>query len=221
MKKICLLIVLTLFAASSASAQLLVSPHTKALKGELDLIATLSIAEIEYEADLGGDSDVDRFILGIGGVYGLNEFLDIYLELGYTLEAELDSGPDDTGFVVGTGIKGVVYRQDRFSVIARGGARFIDEDYGNGSEGTIVDLELGAVARYALQNNFVIYGGVDLYPISEGEIEVGGFDFDVERESILGLRGGAAYRFNTFSINGELGILGEEGFMIRAKFPLS
>ncbi len=216
MKKICLLIFLTLFAASSASAQLLVSPHTKALKGELDLIATISIAEIEYEADIGEDFDVDRFILGVGGVYGLNEFLDIYLELGFSLESELNSGNDDTGIVIGTGLKGVVYRQDRFSVIARGGARFIDEDYGNGGDGTIVDLELGAIGRYALQNNFVIYGGVDLYPISEGEIG----DIDIERESIIGLRAGAAYRFDAFSVNGEIGILGEEGFMIRAKFPL-
>jgi len=219
MRKIFLLTVLSLVLASSASAQLLVSPHTKALKGELSIVPSLSIGEVEYESG-GGDFDIDRFIIGIGGVYGLNEMLDIYLELGYTLEAELNSGNDDTGYIIGTGIKGLVYRQDRFSVIARGGARFIDEDYGNGSDGTIVDLELGAVGRYALQNNLVIYGGLDLYPVSEGEIDAAGLDIDIERESIIGLRGGAAYRFDGFSVNGEFSIVGEKGFAVRLKFPL-
>jgi len=220
MKKIFLLIVLILLFVSSASAQLLVSPHTKSLQGDLDLIPSLVFTEVDYELDNGGGVDVDRFVLGAAGIYGLSELLDIYLELGLTLQAEIDSSGDDIGYIVGTGLKGLVYRQERFSVVTRGGVRFIDEDYGGGSDGTIIDLELGAVGRYALQKDLVLYGGLDFYPISEGEIEIGGSDIDIERDSLVGFRIGAAYRYKKTSFNGEIGLLGEEGFIIRVKVPL-
>ena len=123
-------------------------------------------------------------------------------------------------FLLGAGLRGVVYKEGQVSIHPRGGFRLIMEEYGGGVESELVELELGIVARFAVDNRLAFYGGLDLIPLSEGEIDFGNRDTDIDRDDRLGLRLGAEFGFQRMSLNGELALVSEEAFILRLKFPL-
>ena len=87
-----------LLLPSAAFAQLIVDPQGDVGAENVELNTVLSFSEIEYDADGRGGGEVERTILGISAAYGLQPSLDLYGELAYILEAELENGSDDDGF---------------------------------------------------------------------------------------------------------------------------
>ena len=215
-------VVILCMAVNIASAQQLTPTQHKNDEGKWTGSPLLSLSEIEYEVDGGGDGEIERTILGGAFGYGLGPLLDLYIEGGYILEAELGSGSDDgDGFLLGSGVRGIIYSENHFEFFGKGGVRYISEDYGDSVDGDILDVELAGVARYALKNNLGVYGGVDLIPYSDGEIEIGRGDADIERDDILGLRIGVEGTVNSVILNAELALVSEEGLILRATFPMS
>ncbi len=211
-------LVLCLAFATQSQAQLLVEPFGEAGVGRLEASAVLSFGEIEY--DSGVDS-IERTIVGVTGAYGIHSHMDLYGELGFIAKAELEnSNDDDMGVLLGTGLRGVLYREGRFSFIGRGGLRFISEEYGNDTDGEIIDVDLGVTGRYNLNETVDLYGGVDFIPLSEGEIGTSAGDFDFERDNAVGFRVGGNFQLDRFTLNAELGRASEEGFIVRLGLPL-
>lgn len=212
---------LSLTIALPASAQVLVAPQVVAPEGRLDVDAVLSLSEIEYDFDRGGDGEVERSILGAALGYGLGPNLNLYGELGYILEAELEHSDDDgDGVLLGGGVRGQLYQQNKFTLNGFGGLRLIFEDYGDGADGELLEIPLGLLGRYAVHRDFGLYGGVDVVPISEGELDVPGGDRDFDRDNPLGLRFGVDFALEPVLLNAEVAVISEEAFTLRAVFPL-
>lgn len=205
----------------TGSAQTLVETHTTAGRGNSDLGFVLMQSEIEYDVDGGGEGEVERRLIGASFSHGVDESIDIYGEVAYIIEAEAEASSDDgDGFLLGVGVKGLLHQDQQFSVVGRGGFRYIDEDYGGSSDATIYEIELGAIASYALTDRSNLYGGIDIYPISEGELDGNFGDTDFERDDFLSVRFGSDIGLGRVSINPEIAFIGEQAFMLRVKFPL-
>ena len=211
---------LFIFITSTAQAQLLVDPHIKTNPDKFDLNIGLSFSEVEYDVDGGGDTSVDRRIIGVAGAYGLTGSTDLYGELGYIIEAEPENGNDDDGFLLGLGVRGNLLVEDEVSVIGRAGLRAISESYGGGVDADIFELELGAVGRFDLNRDLSLYAGVDLFPFTEGEVDTGRSDVDFDRDDLLGLRFGADYRLEKLAFVAELALIGEEAFVLKVRLPM-
>ncbi len=208
---------------SSASAQLIVTPHGDVRDQQIDLTVALSGSEIEYELeDSGGSADIDRTIVGIAAAFGLSPVLDLYGEFGYIVEAEVEGADgDDDGALLGAGVRGVMYKQDGLSVHGLAGVRFISEEYGDGVEGELFELPLSVVLSGKVDPNFQLYGGLDLVPISEGDVDFpGAGSADIERDDIIGVRFGGDYSWPSLTLNLEVALVSEESFTARLTFPL-
>jgi hypothetical protein len=210
-----------IFFVSTVSAQQLTPTQRKNDEGMWTGSPLLSLSEIEYELDGGGDGEIERTILGGAFGFGLGPRLDLYIEGGYIVEAELENGSDDgDGFLIGSGIRGIIYKENHFEFFGKGGVRYITEDYGSSIDGDIFELELAGVARYAVRNKLGVYGGVDLIPYSDGEIEIGRGDADIERDDLIGLRFGVEGTVNSVILNAEVALVSEEALILRATFPM-
>ena len=204
--------------SANANAQLLVEPFSEAGKGRSEISALLSFGEVDYDSGLGS---IERSIIGVSGAYGIHTHLDLYGELGFIARSELEKSPDDdVGILLGTGVRGVFYRERQYSIIGRGGIRYIAEEYGLGTEGDILDVELGATGIYDVNENIGLYAGVEVFPVSEGEIDSLAGEFDFGRDDIVGFRLGGNWRLNQFSLNAEFGIISETSFILRLGFPM-
>jgi hypothetical protein len=204
-----------------SAAQVLIDPHGQSSVSGPALNVALSFSEIEYDADRGVEGEVERTILGAALAFPLQSPLDMYAELGYIAEAELEgSRSDGDGVLFGGGLRGLVFRQNLLTLHARGGFRFIFEDYGSGTDGELAELELGLVGRYEVRPKLGLYGGIDLIPFSDGDLEVGNRKVDIERDDPIGLRFGAEYGFNGIVLNAELALISEEAFIFRVSFPI-
>jgi hypothetical protein len=86
----------------------------------------------EYSAQSVSGVDLDTFVAGIGGHYGLAENLDLVGRLGWT-KVEISAGPidvDDDGYLVDLGLRGRVGD----AVELEGGARYTD--FSDGGDAT-------------------------------------------------------------------------------------
>ena len=203
---------------SSASAQMIVDHQAIAGEGQFDLTPALIFSEIEYE----DDAEVERNILGLSFDYGVSDILDVYGEIGYIVEAELEGvSDDDDGLVLGGGVKGDLYNEDIYTVTGLAGIRYINEDYGDGFEGDVVEVQLNVTGRGQVSNELGLYLGIDIYPFSDGEVDFPGGDRDLDRDTIVGLRFGGDYQLEgSVRINLEAALVSEETLTLRATFPL-
>lgn len=223
MHKLRILAVLPFLFATSASAQILVDHQTNAGSGGFLLTPALSFSEIEYDIDGGGEAEIERTLIGVALAYGLHPSFDIYGEAAYIAEAEFENARGDgEGLLVGAGFDGEFYRSGRLQLRWLGGIHLISEDYGSGTDGDLFEVLLGASARGQLTPEFGLYGGLDIVPVSEGEIDPRrGGDIDFDRDNRVGIRFGADYTFpNAIRLNGEVAAVSEEAFTLRLTLPL-
>jgi len=73
---------------------------------------------------------------------------------------------------------------------------------------------------FEVNDDIGLYAGFQLYPISEGDIEVGSSDGDLERDDFVTIRLGGEFQLGRFGINPEFSFVGEQSFTLRATFPL-
>ncbi len=145
----------------------------------------------------------------------------MYGELGYIADSEIkDASGSGDGILLGGGVRGLLFREKKFSLIGSGGLRYINEDYGHSVDGDEFEVNLGLLGRGQLNKEFGVFGGLDLLPYSSGTISYRNADVDIERETIIGLRLGADYLIQGVTIGAEFALISEETFLIRATFPL-
>jgi hypothetical protein len=229
--------------AIPAGAQLIVDPTARADVGVTEAGAALAISEVEYD-----EGDIERQVLGVYGAYGVGDWFDVYGVLGLIIDAEpSDWGDSGDGFMLAVGARSALRQIDSWTFLAYGQLQYITEDYGSESasdvdglgdpvsvsadaEGTITELILGGVARYDLNDQLSLYGGIDLIPYSDGEADVSvnvsgggpiaglGADdsFDFERDNMIGIRGGATYDLASFWLRAEIALLSEQTFLLGA-----
>lgn len=213
--------VLPLIVSSTASAQLIVNPADVLGQGQFAIEPALLISEIEYDEDQGNGGDIERTALAVSAAHGVTEKLDIYGEFGYTLEAEADDiSGDGDGFIFGAGIRGLMYQADVISFRGVLGGRYIDEDYGSGVDGNLFEIYGTTLVHADLNNSFSLYGGLDIIPFSDGELEFGSFDSDIERDNFLGIRFGANYRIDSMLLRAEAAVIGQQTLILSAGFRL-
>lgn len=215
-----LLLIFVFGMSSHASAQLLVPVQLDAPDRQFILSPVLSFVDIDYDLDSGGTVGVDRTILGVSGVYGMNRQVDFYGELGYIVESELESGGDDDGFQLGGGVKGLFFERDQISLMGLAGVRFITESYGGGTDGQFFEVPLALVLRGKVNREFSVYGGIDVIPWSDGEIDGRGGDTDLDRDDPVGLRAGIDYKLEQVVLNAEFSLVSEESFLLRVGIPM-
>ena len=209
------------FCAQPAAAQVLVDHQALDAPGKIDVAPVLSFSSIEYEGDSRGGAEIERTILGLSAGYGLSPDLNAFGELGYSVESSFeDGGDDDDGFILGTGLRGVIARQDKLSLRGYGGLRYINEEYGGDSKGNLFEVYGGLVARGQVRQEIGLYLGIDIVPFSDGEIESGNREFDIERDDLIGLRLGGDYAIKGIVLSAEFPLISEEGFTFRVNFPL-
>ena len=215
-----LIAVILLGISSNGEAQMLVAPQLKSGVQQLTLIPSLSFSDVDYHFDHGGTTDVERTILGIAGSYGLDKQLDLYGELGFSARSKLDSGDDGQGLLLGGGVKGLFYERGKLSILGLAGVRYLTEDYGGGRDGQFFEVPLALIFRGQLQPEIGIYGGVDVLPWTDGEIDGGRGSSDLERDDVVGLRLGADYRIERIILNAEVSLISEESFLLRLAIPM-
>jgi hypothetical protein len=230
MKKNLVKCIAGIFAATllnTAHAELFINPVSKSNTGAWEGSAHFGTSSVEYEED-GVSGDIDRTFLGVTFAYGMNDSIDLYGTLSYTLEAEAEGFPDsDTGFILGAGIRGKIPSDMEVSLHGYAQLLLIDEDYGSetsfGSTSTLsgeeTSIMLGVVASKALDNNIVVYGGLELNLMSDLDIEqkddvFGDFSISADRDNFLGFRLGANFNPGNFLLNVNAALFHETGIFI-------
>ena len=177
----------------AANAQLIMNPSSSCSPGGIELSPSIAYSEIEYKGkddEDAGNVKVKRYLTGLNGAWGVNDWFDIYASLGFIAKAEPD--PDEgnwddngNGFISAAGIRGVNFENDYISVMSYAQLSFISEDYGETSEtatddtGTskisvetsaeIFDVALGAIVKGYVADRFSLYGGLEFIPYSDGK----------------------------------------------------
>jgi hypothetical protein len=201
-----------IFAFNSAHAELLVNPVGKSKPGAWQGSGHFGISSVEYEVG-NSSGDIDRTFLGATFAYGMNNTIDIYGTLSFTLEAELENAPSDgDGFILGGGVRGQIPSDMGVALHGYAQLLFIDEDYGSNIDGEETYLMAGIVAAKALDNNIKIYGGLELNLI--GDLEINSVDAD--RDDFLGFRLGANFNAGNFLIDVNTALIHENGIFVSA-----
>ena len=100
--KISFPVVFILLFFSSSTAQVLVDHQYMNGLDELNISPVFSFSEIEYEGDGRGEFDIDRTLFGVSLGYGIHPSFDLFGDLAYIAEAELEnSSRDGDGFLMG------------------------------------------------------------------------------------------------------------------------
>ncbi len=207
--------------AGYASAQLIVDTAQKAATGRVEGGAVLCFTEVGYDVDaghgIGGAADVKRSILGGYSALGLSDKLDVYGALGLILKSEVDaSSGSGSGFMLAGGGRLDLMDVSVVDVSAYAQLGYVSEGYGAGADGVILEVVGGVVGRMTVNNQITVFGAVDLFPFSDGEVDVGGVTTDIGRDSLFGLRGGATMDLGSIWLRGEIAIVGETTVTIGA-----
>ena len=187
---LCVLVCLSI----PAGAQLIMNPSSTCEQGGVELGPVLAYSEIGYTGkdDGVGDMDVERILTGVNGAWGLNDWFDLYVSLGFIANAEPDfsqgmKGDSGDGFLSGAGIRGVNYEDEYISVMSYAQLSFISEDYGEASEtvtdetgpatvstetsAEIFDVALGAIVKGYVADGVSVYGGLEFIPYTDGKVK--------------------------------------------------
>lgn len=207
---------ISILSCSSAFAELLVNPIGKTGMGATDISFHFGTSEAEYEDNGGGSGDIERTFLGATFTFGSSATMDWYATISYTLEAELENfGDDDTGFIIGGGIRNKIKSSPDMDVYGYGQLLLIDEEYGAGVEGDETSILLGVAAAKGLSPDFVGYGAFEINLYSDGDID----GADIERDDLFGVRVGGNYDTGSFLLNFNLSLIHESGFFISGSKP--
>lgn len=222
--------------SAPAGAQLIMNPSSLCDVGGVELGPALGYSKITYTGDGDGDMDVERTLTGIYGAWGLNDWFDVYVALGFIAKAEPEAddlhwNDSGNGFLADAGIRGVNYENDLLSVMSYAQVSFISEDYGETSEegvkylpeAEIFEATLGAIVKGYVADRLAVYGGLEFTPYTDGKVKVKTQlegepshteSDEIERNTPITLRAGANYEFDRWWLRGEIGLIGETSFLL-------
>jgi hypothetical protein len=197
----------------SASAQLLIDPSGKAEVGQIEVAASLILNEIEYEIANSAESDIEYTVIGAQAAYALNEMVDVFGALGFIAKAESDTDDGD-GFMLAGGVRAAVATMNAVAISAYAQVQYLSEDFDNDVEATVKELLLGVTGSYMLNDIVKLYGGLELVPYSDGEVETPRGDADVERDAMFTVRVGGTADVSGVLVRAELSLLAEQGITL-------
>jgi hypothetical protein len=219
--RIVVAVLLVCLMAGYASAQLIVDTAQMAATGRVEGGTVFCLSEVEYDVEaghgIGGSADVQRSILGGYAALGLSDELAVYGALGLILNSEIDGSSDSgSGFMLAGGGRLDLMDVSVVDVSVYGQLGFVSEDYGEGADGTIVEVVGGVVGRIPVNDQVNVFGAVDLFPFSDGEVDVDGVTTDIGRDGLFGIRGGATIDLGSVWLRGEIAVVGETTVTIGA-----
>lgn len=217
-----LLVLVSLVGAGQAYGYGFVNLSEVDSSSRMQVTAGFTSIEFDVESDPGiGDGEIERQLIGAGVSVGFQSNMAMYAFGAFSLESSIDGLPDDdTGFLFGLGIKADVYRQNRMVINVFGDASYAIEEYGNSVEGSMAEFRLGGVSNFDFGNNLSGFFGLVLMPFSDGTIEFGGRDTDIERDDLFGVLFGINFKVNQFNIRPEAAVIGEKRFSIMVDWAI-
>jgi hypothetical protein len=197
----------------------------------------LGFFKADYEVPTFGEGDIERSFLFGSLAYGINDVVDIVVGSAFTFEAEAEgSNNDDTGYMIGGGIRAQVWQKQASAIHAYGQVSYIDEGYGEEPEtrtapafdmsASGIEILLGALYVHS-GDGFKFYGGVELAPYSDLDL-----DLDVhyryaddyhfgghERADIFSAKLGAQVDVGSALLQADATFIGEETFRVSVVMP--
>ena len=174
---------------------------------------------------------MERTWLSFHDAVSLTDRLELLAAIAAILKAEAEGFDDEgDGFALAGGLRYRVWQQDASALQAYGQFLYLEEDYGhidNGSvrqdrEATSSELTLGMLYLHEFAGQVTLFGGVELIPYSDGELEITidnpvqriSEDLDAERDDIVGARMGLRAVLGSVIVQGEVALGHEESFRI-------
>lgn len=194
-----------------------------------DVGGGLTLSEIEYEAN-NEDFDVERTILH--GAFGQNfGAVDGFGYFGLIVDGEVKDGGSDfddgKGFLLGGGVRGRAHSTRDFDINWLTSLTYNREKYEKSStkvELSGLELQVAGIFQFLVQQNFAVYGGVHLFPFTDGKFEVktrgNNHSEDYERDSILGLSAGANFYIGNGFLRPEIRLIGQQSLSFNAGMTL-
>jgi len=213
-----LLAALLLLTPISLKAQNLVNES----KTGLGMGPSLSLSEVDYENENGNTFTFKRKTLGFVLNAPLNSDIGALFQVGYTWKSEFDGGSDDgKGYVLGGGINGYFHKGANVSFVGYGILNYLSDEFKHRqwkTEMSTFDLHLGTLAVFSASRNFDIYCGLDLVPVSDGEMKTHTGKISYEREDALGIKLGANIGIGKGWLRPEITLGNEKTFTLTATF---
>lgn len=214
------LVVLCLFLSTQAHAFFGINPSITNNSKNIEGSIFLNLSTIDYEPEGNGDNfEVERKIIGGNLAFSLNNKVDVFATAGYIFDAEYEDTQldSDGGLHAGGGIRANVYKQGKLSVNVYGQLDYLifDKFTSNGTDVELsgFDITGGGIVNYGLTRVVSLWGGIEIIPFSDYESEVGSSKTDFERADFLGIRLGANFGLESWTLRVELAFAGEQALV--------
>lgn len=201
-----------IFSAQVAFSQNFSAPYAPGYAG-----VGLSLSETEYEVeDSNAEFEPERRTLGFEW-HGQGT-TSPFFQLGYTVDSEIGNN-DGSGFVLGAGASHIFKQTSKFKVGGRLGWFYLKEDYDDGDL-SYMEVMASPYLLFNVDPAISLYTAMDISLYSDGKYESdSGFDFDFEKDQIIGLKFGLQYALTkTMILRPEVTILSEESFQLAVMF---
>jgi hypothetical protein len=206
----------------TAHAQVLSTTGYVIPEGRSGVGAVFASSDVDMEVENNIDADIERKILGAIFEHGIADSMAIFAHIGLSTDVEIGRADGD-GFTLGVGAKYRFYHEDRVKIIGYGAFNRFDDDveYLNiESEVTLNELHMGGVGVYEINPSVEAYGGLEIVPYSNGEVDSEGsaIDYDIERDDLVSLKLGANVYVKGFVLRPEFTLLSEQTLALSALY---
>lgn len=204
-----------LLGSLQALAQMQSDPA--ALGGTMGIALGLTETEYEYEP-LDRDFEAERKTLSFEYHTPMQDDIGYFFQGGYTFDAEIDRS-DGNGLMLGGGIRMGITNVERAQIGGYAFVNYISESYensgGDDSDLSILEIHIAPVIKFNLTKTAQLYGALEIVPYSDGEIETGSNESDIERDDLLSLKLGARVRVGqSLVFRPELSLLSEPSLVL-------
>lgn len=221
--KICYALVLlpVLLSAKISLAYNSVSAVREA--GRSRLTTAIVLHDATYETS--NDFDVEGNLLTFGYKTAINSKLAIGAGFGLMLDGEIGSGArikDGEGYRIFLDADYRLARFDRNYLI--GTFSLIRDSFEFGSQSSIefdvLEIKFGALILRRIQN-FSLYGGLELYAYSDGDMKAGRNKVEIDRSDRINARLGLSFSLDqSIDLRTELFLIGEQSVLLGADFRI-
>lgn len=211
-------------SATSLPLQAFTSP-TATKGGGQRLTGALVLQDATYETD--DDFDVEGELLAVGYKTAVNSQLSLGGGLALLLDGEMGEATkigDGSGFRLQLDGDYEVKAVDKNRFFLTFGLihdRFSFEEGNVEADFTMTDIKLGGLMAHAINSQFSLYGGLDIFVYSDGDVEVLSTSVEAERESRINLRLGAAFAIDSrVDLRADLLLIGEQTVTLAADISI-
>jgi hypothetical protein len=216
-----LLMVSCLFFSAQAHAFYGINPSITNDSKNIEGSIFLNLSTIDYDQEGGDNFEIERKIIGGNLAFSLSNKVDVFVTAGYIFDAEVENNSafdSDGGVHAGGGIRANVYKQGKLSINVYGQFDYLifDKFSANSTEIEMsgFDITGGGIFKYSLTRVVSLWGGVEIIPFDDYEQEDSGNNkYDTERADVLGIRLGANFGVESWTLRVELAFAGEQSLL--------